>query len=285
MANTNYQSRQWAVQMKLRDKYKKFNSDKLMSIVEKESTINKRAAAMEMQIRGGEDVITYAMGLCSNKSYKLREIGAFILGQVAVPKPHTLLKVVTLLVNLAKEEKSIRVRYTAIYSLGHRCSKGFTGYDIVIPALEKAANDPIASVRESVAFSLAYILSPDTVPILEKLLLDTDTDVRNWAGFAVNNSGSDSIGIREALVKLLDDPFDEVRLEAISALASWQDMRVISAMKYELEKELPAVTVVEATADFGDPQFIPILEKLLKRLDDSDWLIQNAINKLKKTSY
>ena len=282
MTKSDYESRHWAAKMKLWKEYKTLSTKKLISIVKEGTTLHRQVAAMEMQCRGGDDVIKYAMNLCSNKNYKLREIGAFVLGQVAIPDRQMLLEVVNLLMSLAKREKSIRVRYTAIYSVGHRCAKGFTNYEIVMSALQRATDSSIASVREAAAFSLAYTVSPKAPPLLEKLLLDPDRDVRNWAGFAVNNSKADSSGIRESLVKMLSDPFDEARMEAISALASRQDKRVIPTLKHEIEKDPLVLTVVEAIADFGDPKFIPILEKLLSKFDDEERIIQHSIEQLKK---
>lgn len=282
MTKSDYESRRWAAQMKLWKEYKSLRTESLINIVEKGATLNRQVAAMEMQCRGGEDIVAYAVKLCSNKSYKLRETGSFVLGQVSIQDSQTLLEVIQLLVDLTKSEKSIRVRYTAIYSLGHRCAKGFTDYGIVMPALQKATDNHTASVREAAAFSLAYIISPDVAPLLEKLLLDPDKDVRNWAGFAVNNSEADSLGIRKSLIKMLDDPFDEAKLEAISALASRRDKRVIPTLKHELEKEPLVLTVVEATANLGEPGFIPILENLLNKFEDEEGVIQHSIDLLKR---
>lgn len=282
MGNTDYESRVFAAEMKLWNEYKTLSNANLMSIVEKALSLQRRVAARALSLRGGEDVVSYALTLCLSENYKLRETGAYMLGQTAIPSQEKLLEVTALLASLALRDKSIRVRYTAVYALGHRCAKGFVNNRLMLSLLAKAVADASASVRNAAAFALSAVKSSRTAPLLAKLLGDSDQDVRNWAGFAVNQSGADSLEIRKALVAMLDDPFEEARLEAIYALASRRDRRVVQALKHELGKDYLILTVVEATAELGDAEFIPILEKLLDEFNDEEGIIQRSIDQLKR---
>jgi HEAT repeat protein len=279
--NIDYQSHLLNLKMKILGNFKKLSTRQLKKIIREGNTINRVVAGMEMQIRGGEDIINYAILQCSHKNYKFREIGAFILGQICIQDHQKLLEIIKLLVDNATYDKSIRVRYTAVYSLGHRCARGFKDYELIMPSLAKAVDNLAASVRMASAFALAFVKTRDAHPLLEKLLRDPDEDVRDWAGFAVNTSGADSPSIRDALVKMLDDSFKEARYEAIEALASRHDKRVIHILKCELRKESIVTTIIEATSNFSDPEFILILEELLKKFDDKEGIIKVTIDKLK----
>jgi HEAT repeat protein len=73
------------------------------------------------------------------------------------------------------------------------------------------------------------------------LMEDADEDVRDWATFGLGVLGdSDSTDIRDALLRRLGDPNEDVREEAIAGLGKRQDQRVLPSLLAALER--PPVT-------------------------------------------
>ena len=69
----------------------------------------------------------------------------------------------------------------------------------------------------------------------------SDEDVRDWATFGVGVLGdSDSSTVRDALVRAVNDLNENVREEALVALAKRQDSRALAPLLMALKQ--PAVT-------------------------------------------
>jgi HEAT repeat protein len=64
-----------------------------------------------------------------------------------------------------------------------------------------------------------------------------DDDFRDWATFGLGVQGDmDSVEIREALVRRLNDPDEDVREEAMVGLAKRKDERAVPALLPALEQ-------------------------------------------------
>lgn len=119
------------------------------------------------------------------KAY-LREICAFILGQIQFSRLEQQNKILEILVHLA-QDKRIRVKATALQSFGYF----YTWHEI--PVTNEILNltlanskHPSASVRFAVTYSLSVM--PDCPAVrqaIDELLDDENFDVRDWADFAL----------------------------------------------------------------------------------------------------
>ena len=192
--------------------------------------------------------------------------------------------IVKLLCALSLQDKSATVRTDAVSALGHLCGKNRLYGNIAINSLTITAGDPSASVRQSTAFTLAFVDSPHTPPLLLNLLRDTSLNVINWAAFAINLLDYDSVEIRKALFKLLEIPNDDIQKEAIIGLAKRQDRRVMPFIKNTLEIAIREGLVyddsIEAASLLGDVSLLPLLNTLLGQFEDDDGFIKKAINQL-----
>jgi len=243
----------------------------------------RRSAAVVLLVRGGEEILSNARCLCSNSDFKLRQMGALIIGEIAIEN-WQLNDVITQLRHLALTDSSFRVRAEAMRALGLRCEKYPQLYSSVLPVLEANMTSPFVSVRANIACALTRVNDPGAIPILEKLLQDSNLDIRDLTAFAVNMTGLDSKKIRSNLVKMLKEPYYDARCEAITALAIRRDKRVLPALIKELTGEEVRDSMIQAAADICEAELIPILESLLDKYGDDDGLIQDSIDQLKKDS-
>jgi HEAT repeat protein len=101
-------------------------------------------------------------------------------------------------------------------------------------------------------------------------MADSDEDVRDWATFGVGVLGdSDSSTVSSALVRAVNDLNEDVREEALVALAKRQDKRALAPLLMALKQ--PAITdrVIEAAFTL-----------LGLDSDRSDWTSQDYANAL-----
>jgi len=89
-----------------------------------------------------------------------------------------------------------------------------------------------ADVRFRVSRALGcYPRAPQSVEALERLMDDSDRDVRDWAIFGIGvQCDADSDQLRDSFVRHLDDPFLDARIEAVAALAKRRDARAVEPL-------------------------------------------------------
>jgi len=140
------------------------------------------------------------------------------------------------------------------------------------------------NTRCATAAAFSSVNSNDTIPFLLTLLNDCDGDVRNWAAFTVNFNQYDSTEIRESFIRMLTDKNDCARIEAISGLAERKDNRVITAIIYELQKDIIFDGVIISAGILGDIKQHPILKNILNEFNDEDVIgnIKSAIQQIIK---
>jgi HEAT repeat protein len=112
-----------------------------------------------------------------------------------------------------QRETDPRPLAAGIFALGH------IDNPLAVPLIASFSSHLSAEVRFAVAFALGCF--PDdlrTVPALLRLTEDAEDDVRDWSTFGLGALGNiDSDEIREALVRRLEDPDEDVREEALVA--------------------------------------------------------------------
>jgi HEAT repeat protein len=135
----------------------------------------------------------------------------------------------------------------------------------VLGPLLRFAGDPDAGVRWQVARGIPSVvdpLPPDAVQVLSAMLRDEDSDVRDWAAFALGSRENDTPQLRDALARLLFDVDPDTAGEAASALARRKDPRVLPVLKQALAQPEVGHLYFEAAAELADPRLLPLLEKL-----------------------
>lgn len=163
-----------------------------------------------------------------------RARGAEVLAQLGVgaDRPHAFPEEAgDLLAARADAETDPRVRASAAIGLGHIARPE------TLPAILRAATDKSALVRHAVAFALgSFGAIAEAQACLLTLMRDADEDVRDWATFGLGlMSDADTAEIRDAFLQRLDDPFIDVRVEAMAGLAKRRDARVVAPLIRQLE--------------------------------------------------
>ena len=135
----------------------------------------------------------------------------------------------------------------------------------VLPALLRFAGDEDAVVRWQVARGIPVPvdpLPPEAVEVLTGMLHDEDSDVRDWAAFALATRENDTPQLRDALARLLFDADEDTAAEAAYALARRKDPRVLPVLERVLEQPEAGRLYFEAAAALADPALLPTLIRL-----------------------
>jgi HEAT repeat protein len=144
----------------------------------------------------------------------------------------------------------------------------------VLTPLLRFAGDDDPVVRWQVARGIppgADPLPAEAFEVLTGMLRDEDSDVRDWAAFALGTRENDTPELRDALAHLLFDAAEDTAAEAAYALARRQDLRVLPVLERALREPASGRLYLEAAAALGDPALLPALEDLRRRgLEEPD---------------
>lgn len=158
---------------------KLYSTEVLITFLEDKDSIVRTAAARELHTRGGSAVFDAAETLSKAKRFEVREIAAFLHGQIGTPHlPFREQSIATLLDML--NDDYFEVRAAALFSLGH-----LRATDALSHAL-KLVEDAAPEVRTGVAFFLGAVpTSNEVLTALDNLSKDKNAEVRDWAFFAL----------------------------------------------------------------------------------------------------
>jgi HEAT repeat protein len=165
---------------------RRFPTLALFQFLSDPDVIVRSAAARELQIRGGKRVFERTRQLLVSEKKNLRELAAFILGQLGTPKRPFKQESTHLLLKVLRSETNAAVRATAISSLGQLRATGSIKHIIGF------AYDKTPSVRGSVAFAIGMIYCERrrSIPkaywrLLQKFRKDKSREVREMAGLGI----------------------------------------------------------------------------------------------------
>jgi HEAT repeat protein len=150
----------------------------------------------------------------------------------------------------------------------------------VLDPLLRFAADEDAVVRWQVARGIPVGADPlpgEAVEVLTAMLRDEDSDVRDWAAFALGTRENDTPELRDALAHLLFDAADDTAAEAAYALARRKDPRVLPVLERALVEPGTGRLYLEAAAALGDPVLLPALEALRPQGPAPDPDLERAI--------
>ena len=153
----------------------------LLRLIRDEDAIVRTYAAKQLHLRATDEVFEEAEQLVASSEHDLREIGAFLLGQLGTPKKPYRSQSLPLLVPLVRDQCH-EVRAAAISAVGHLGVDSLIDSHSAVGCIIEASRDKIPEVRAAAAFSLSSFSDEgQTVPVLQRLTKDSDNDVREWA--------------------------------------------------------------------------------------------------------
>ncbi len=228
--------------------------------------------------RGDREVMARAMEFLGSENADDRSLGADILGQLGAPAKPFFEERLSTLRELLERERDAEVLASGATALGHLRDK--RGLD----ALLRLAHHSAAEVRFSLAFALPSCLGePEDergIQTLIELSNDEDEDVRDWAVFGLGSQvDTDSIAVREALYRRIDDVHEDTRDEALVGLARRGDERVVEPLLGRLRSESVGKLAVEAAMEIGDERLHDALVSLREWWDVDNDLLTEAIER------
>ncbi len=161
---------------------KSYSTDELIVFLKDSDYIVRTAVAKELHIRGSPEIFEEAQHFFSDEKDCVREIGAFLLGQLGTPTFPYREKSIPILVDLLEKDNSFEVRSAAAAALGHLGSERPIEDEAVCTSLLNRATDTSADVRACVAYALSSLkYSTRIEQTLYQLCSDENEEVREWA--------------------------------------------------------------------------------------------------------
>jgi hypothetical protein len=217
-----------------------------------------------LHYRGGEDEFLLGKEYSLSLDADDRATGACILAQLGWGDRTFLDESVAILVALLYDRDPYVISRAAI-GLGHRAAKS------AIPELLRLIDHVDPQVRNGVTFGLLGHEDDSAIGGLIRLAVDDDRDVKKWAVFGLGSQiEADSLEIREALRRALDDPDNEIRGEALLGLALRGDCSVVERLLDEWSGDYISVLSLEAAEECRDARLYDSLKKFAEDLQPND---------------
>jgi methionyl-tRNA formyltransferase len=170
--------------------------------------------------RGTRDVLDALVELGTDDDPAMRELAAYVLGQLGPALPTLPEEEAAALREMVARERDPRVLAAIACAFGHLGAPHGEEW------LVAHRGHPDEAVREAVAFALGGRRGEAALAALIELSADPAAAVRDWATFALGTlSEADSPALRDALAARLEDPDEDTRLEAVHGLALRGDPR------------------------------------------------------------
>ena len=241
----------------------------------------------ELRTRPNRNIFHKAVELTESENPKYRLTGIDILAQLGIrPRPFYV-ESLNLFFNILEKEKEPKVLISLLFAIGHNNDNLDCNY---ISQLCSFSDTTDTAVKYALVNSLLGIDNENAIATLIQFSKDTSSNIRNWSTFGLGTQiENDTPPIREALWDRISDKNKDTKFEAISGLAIRKDERLIPIIQTELLKEDYPGLLFEAIINFGDKQFLPILQmQYTKYKSDSNinpgWLedMENCIAELGK---
>ncbi len=234
-----------------------------------------RDAVRALHWRGGLDVLERAKQLTESICSRERRLGADILGQLGIPERAYPEQCKCLLRGMLTADEIADVLRAVLVAISHQ-------NDIeAIPRVVGFSTHHDSEVRHGVVLALSIHNShevPQAIETLIKLSNDSCEHVRDWATFALGTLIEiDAKQICDALADRLSDADFDTRGEALVGLAQRKDVRVIAALKLELESDCIGCLAIEAAELIASNELYDLLMDLRGWWDIDVDLLERAI--------
>lgn len=246
-----------------------WTNDKLFERLQNNKSTNTyRDNVKALWTRPGKDVFKKCKDLTRSTVPRERRIGIDVLSQLGGMERPYAIETLTLYLRILPNEKDPKVLESLLHAIGHN-NGGLENKDIdKLSALKKHS---YGIVRFGLIFALTGVDKPVAIDTLIYLSSDKDTDIRNWATFALGEQISrNNKAIRDALWARVDDADEDTRLEAVTGLAKRKDLRVHAVINRELATGEAGTLLFDALMVLGSPDFLPELKKLQKKSAKDD---------------
>ncbi|ACU62604.1 hypothetical protein Cpin_5173 [Chitinophaga pinensis DSM 2588] len=201
--------------------------------------------------------------LTRSKVPRERRIGIDVLSQLGGAARPYQAETLALYVRILPEETDLKVLESLLHAIGHN-NTGMDNHSAEKLAALKTHR--YAVIRFGVACALKGVDKPAAIDTLITLSADKDTDIRDWATFALGSQISrNNKAIREALWARTNEANEDTRMEAIVGLALRKDLRVMDLIRKELQRGDAGTLLFEAITELGTKEFLPDLKKLHKQ--------------------
>jgi methionyl-tRNA formyltransferase len=188
--------------------------------------------------RGTRDVLAALVELGRDEEPALRELAAYVLGQLGPALPTLPEEEAAALREMVAREQDPRVLAAIACAFGHLGAPHGEDWLVAHRA------HPDEGVREAVAFALGGRRGEAALAALIELSSDAEPAVRDWATFALGMlADHDGPELRDALAARLDDPDEDTRLEAVHGLALRGDPRAEAPARDLLAQDPPETGV------------------------------------------
>lgn len=229
-------------------------------------------AVAALHWRGSREILDRALSLCGSACAFERRVGANILGQLGIPDrafPEECLRALLGMLETERDDDALRAVLVALSHLHLP--------EAIVPAL-RFRNHADPDIRHAVVLVLTGHKEPQALKGLIELTRDSDTQVRDWATFALGTqTDADTPELRAALLDRLADEDGTTRAEALVGLAERRDRRILPALREELSAECVGSLAVEAAGLIGDPSLLPLLFALREWWDVEPETLEDAI--------
>lgn len=205
-------------------------------------------AVRRLHAIGSREVFEKAARWCGSGDALERARGADVLAQLGKAEDQPTSRFADesfmILAAMALNEQESQPLSSAIYALGHLADAR------AVPLVAHYSSHADARVRIAVAYACGCMPDePLAMDALLGLMEDEDADIRDWATFGLGTlSDLDSPRIREQLAAALNDPSEDVRLEALAGLARRRDVKVLPALIAGLEQAEVDDMILEAAS-------------------------------------
>lgn len=229
------------------------------------------SAVVQLHLRASPPLLDLVRSLCASRSWRRRALGLDVAAQLQRRRrPGTggaveyALDATQALLLAGLRDPHPEVVRAAVSGLGHR------PHPDALETLVVLAGHADSAMRWNVAVSLGCYPDPAAIGALIQLATDVDSDVRDWATFGLGTlQNADTPELREVLWRNLNDEDEDVRGEALVALAARHDLRVIDHLLAQLGPEC-RVYQLDAAEHLASPLLLPALQALAGGLLDSE---------------
>lgn len=223
-------------------------------------------ALLVLQKSRSREVYEHAAKYCASSLPNEREAGVLVM--MRGPGTEFRDNAADIVKQLASRETDDSVMCALAYALCH--------LDVTDRAefLRRAANSPSAETRFAAAYSLGPLSDDGLIETKIALSKDDDAEVRSWATFSLHLSLEENQrarqDIRNAFFERLNDPDEEVRIEAFTGLARCGDERVLDTLIAQLKEDSVLFAAIKAATELGHSSLYPHLMALKERWSGSE---------------
>ncbi|MBE9555965.1 MAG: HEAT repeat domain-containing protein [Proteobacteria bacterium] len=152
----------------------------LLDLLCDEDEVNSHAAATALQRRGERVAFERGIELTRDDREYVRDNATFLLGQLGYNDSYPYRdETAPVLEAMLNNDPSDEVRAGAAAALGHLSAAS------TLDSLVRAVEDADEDVRYSAAFALVGMVTPEILPVIEKIRKDPDGDFADWGEIAM----------------------------------------------------------------------------------------------------